>query len=334
MTKQKKSPKHWLITGGCGFIGTSLIYHLQQHYDCSIRVVDNLNTGTREDLARVCDCTETDKPLTDSDSVELWTGDIKDADLVLRAAQDRDCIVHLAANTGVIPSIEHPGEDCETNVLGTVNMLEAARKQKVKTFIFASSGAPLGEQEPPIHEEKVPRPLSPYGASKLSGEGYCSAYHGSFGLNTIALRFGNVYGPRSGHKNSVMAKFIKQALQGETLTVFGDGTQTRDFIYIDDLVDAVVKASAAEAGGEVIQIATNKEHTVNEILEYLKEIFQRDYNISVTSTQAPPRKGEVMRSYSDISKARKLLDWEPSSDLKTGLRETVGWFWDLNKDKG
>jgi len=335
MIQQQKSPKHWLITGGCGFIGTSLIYHLKQQTDCSIRVVDNLSAGTREDLARVCDFTETDKPHPDSDSVELWVGDIRDAEFMLRAAQDRDCIVHLAANTGVIPSIKHPRDDCETNVLGTLNVLEAARMHKVRSFIFASSGAPLGEQKPPIHEEKVPRPLSPYGASKLSGEGYCSAYHGSFGLNTIALRFGNVYGPRSGHKNSVVAKFIRQAFRGETLTVYGDGTQTRDFIYIDDLVDAILKASLVQAGGEIIQIATNREHTVNEILEYVKVIFQEDYNINVQSTHAPPRKGEVMRNYSDISKARKLLDWEPSSDIQDNLRKTVEWFWDISyKEKG
>lgn len=330
MKKQQTTPCRWLITGGCGFIGTNLVYHLRQQYDCSIRIVDNLSVGTREDLARVCDFVETDKPLEKEGPVELWPGDVRDAEFIRRAAGDRACIVHLAASTGVIPSIENPGADCEANVLGTLNVLEAARLHEVSKFIFASSGAPLGEQEPPIHEEKVPRPLSPYGASKLAGEGYCSAYHGSFGLNTIALRFGNVYGPRSGHKNSVVAKFIKRALQEKRLIVFGDGKQTRDFIYVADLVDAIVRASTVDAGGEVIQIATNREHTVNEILEFIAEIFREEYSISLKSSRAPARMGEIRRNYSDISKARKLLDWEPSSDLKIGLRETVRWFWNLS----
>ena len=335
MINKQSLPKRWLITGGCGFIGSNLVYHLVQQYDCSIRIVDDLSIGTREDLARVCSFAETDRPLKKGDAVELWIGDIKNADLINKSAQDRDCIVHLAASTGVIPSIENSREDCETNVLGTLNVLEAARLHEVKKFIFASSGAPLGEQEPPIHEEKVPNPLSPYGASKLAGEGYCSAYNGSFGLKTVALRFGNVYGPRSEHKNSVVAKFIKRAIQGKKLIVYGDGKQTRDFIYIDDLVNVVLKASVAQVGGEIIHIATNKEHTVNEILDFLKEIFQENYNINVKSSQAPARKGEIRRNYSDISKARKLLDWEPSADIKANLRETVRWFWTRSgKDNG
>jgi len=333
MTKKQNLPKRWLITGGCGFIGTNLVHYLGQHHDCKIRVVDNVSVGTREDLVRVCDFTETDRALPGKDTVELWIGDVRDEEFARRSAENMDCIVHLAASTGVIPSIQDPLRDCRTNVLGTVNFLEAARLEKVPIFIFASSGAPLGEQEPPLHEEKVPRPLSPYGASKLAGEGYCSAYHGSFGLQTLALRFGNVYGPRSEHKNSVVAKFIKQAIQGETLTVYGDGKQTRDFIFIDDLVEAIVKASAVEVGGEIIQIATNKEHTVGEILGYIKEIFQEEYKITVSSTQAPARQGEVQRNFSDISKARRLLDWKPSSDIKENLSKTVKWFWENRKDQ-
>ena len=140
------------------------------------------------------------------------------------------------------PSVENPRLDMECNVIGTLNMLEGARMHKVKRFIFASSGAPIGECEPPIHEEMAPHPVSPYGASKLAGEGYCSAYFRTFDVETIALRFGNVYGPGSGHKNSVVAKFIRQAMQGETLEIYGDGKQTRDFIYIDDLIQAICLA--------------------------------------------------------------------------------------------
>ena len=260
------SPQHsirWLITGGCGFIGTSLIKHLlANNLAKKIRVLDNLSVGTRADLSTVC--TFTESPLSpqssalspDSrssalstnsvlspDKVELVVGDIRDPALTEACCQGIDVIVHLAANTGVPKSVENPRLDMECNVVGTFNMLEGARAQKVKRFVFASSGAPAGEVEPPIHEELPPHPVSPYGASKLAGEGYCSSYYRTFGIETVCLRFSNVYGPGSTHKSSVVAKFIKQALNGETLEIYGDGTQTRDFIYIDDLIDAIYRAA-------------------------------------------------------------------------------------------
>jgi len=225
----------------------------------------------------------------------------------------------------VIPSIEDPRSDCETNVMGTLNMLEAAHAQQVGHFVFASSGAPLGEQSPPIHEEKVPRPVSPYGASKLAGEAYCSVYHACFGVGTVALRFGNVYGPGSINKGSVVAKFIKQAMAGETLVIYGDGEQTRDFIFIDDLVDAIILGGAAEAGGEVFQIASGGETTVSEIAAKLAALLAaRGTRIEVDHEAA--RAGEVVRNFSDISKARSVLGWEPRHSLDAGLRETVDWF--------
>ena len=179
-------------------------------------------------------------------------------------------MIHLAANTGVLPSIQDPTADCSTNVLGTLNFLEASRKSAVKRFDFASSGAPLGEQTAPIHEEMVARPISRYGASKLAGEAYCSAYCGSFGLETVALRFGNVYGPRSNDKGSVVAKFVKHIIAGKPLTIYGDGNQSRDFVYVEDLVQAVLLALERPGiGGEIFQIATYKEHTVLEVAETL-----------------------------------------------------------------
>ena len=153
-------------------------------------------------------------------------------------------------------------------------MLEAARKNSVKRFVFASSGAPVGECNPPIHEELPCHPVSPYGASKLAGEGYCSAYYRTFGVETVALRFGNVYGPGSGHKNSVIAKFIKQAMNGEPLEIYGDGKQTRDFIYIDDLIEAIrLSATVERIGGNVFQIATNTETTVREMTNKLLPVL-------------------------------------------------------------
>jgi UDP-glucose 4-epimerase len=319
----------WLITGGCGFIGSSLIRRLRDTPSHCIRVIDNLSVGTEQDLARV---TEFDRiengagsPLTPGGPTQLLVGDIRDSQALAAAVDGVEVIVHLAANTGVIPSIDNPLLDCETNVIGTVRTLEAARAASVERFVLASSGAPLGAQEPPIHEEKVPRPVSPYGASKLSGEAYCSAYHGSFGLKTVAFRFGNVYGPGSTHKGSVVAKFIKQAMAGETVTIFGDGSQTRDFIYIEDLVDALVLATKVERGGEIFQIATGGETTVNEVAELLKKALV-DAGLRMDIRYDAPRAGEVIRNYSDISKAKSILGWEPRRSLEQGLAETVKWF--------
>ncbi len=318
---------NYLITGGCGFIGVNLIRRLMDEDEAHrIRVIDNFTVGTRDDLGSVCDFVETNSYVANSDKVELWVGDVRDPELALKVAQCMECIVHLAANTGVIPSIEDPRGDCEVNVIGTFNYLEAARQNGAKKFILASSGAPLGEQLPPISEEKVPKPISPYGASKLAGEGYCSAFFGSFGLHTVALRFGNVYGPLSTHKGSVVARFIKQALAGQTLIIYGDGNQTRDFIYIDDLINAVLAAAGTDLSGEVFQIATHKETTVNEIAEMLKTIIESKTGNAVNLSYADARAGEVLRNFSEISKARELLGWEPKWSVEEGLEATVEWF--------
>ncbi len=249
-----------------------------------------------------------------------------DAGLAVNACEGFDVIVHLAVNTGVAPSVDNPRKDCETNVLGTLNYLEAARHCKVPRFIFASSGAPIGEVEPPIHEELAPHPVSPYGASKLAGEGYCSAYYRTYGIETVCLRFGNVYGPLSGHKDSVVAKFIKKALNSETLEIYGDGNQTRDFIYIDDLIDAIKKAAIKKVAGEIFQIATNKEHTVKELVELLRTEFDRSLNLPISVKHGNTRQGDVKRNYSDNTKARDQLEWQPSFSLRTGLRQTIDWF--------
>jgi UDP-glucose 4-epimerase len=323
----------WLITGGCGFIGRSLIQELTAEGGHSIRVVDNLSVGSRADLAEVARFTESpteglaslsERP---GEAVELVVGDILDADLALAAAAGADVIVHLAANTGVAPSVENPRADCVTNVIGTLNYLEAARHTGVGRFVFASSGAPIGECEPPIHEELAPHPVSPYGASKLAGEGYCSAYARTFGVQTVALRFGNVYGPNSGHKSSVVAKFIRNAMAGEPLEVYGDGRQTRDFIYIGDLVRAIRRAAVVDdIGGQAFQIATNAETTVGELVELLVPLLKDAGIGDVEVRHAEPRLGDVRRNFSDTSKAARVLGWRAEVGLGEGLRETLEWF--------
>ena len=255
-------------------------------------------------------------------------GDILDEELALRAAEGADAIVHLAANTGVLPSVEDPRADCRTNVFGTLNYLEAARHNGVGRFVFASSGGTvIGEVEPPIHEEMAPHPVAPYGASKLAGEGYCSAYFQTFDIGTVALRFGNVYGPLSGHKNSVVARFIRRATSGEALEIYGDGTQTRDYIYIGDLIRAIKLSATTEGvGGETFQIATNAETTVREIADRLIPALAEAGIKDVEVRHTDARRGEVRRNFADTSKAKRLLGWQAEMDLDEGLRRTVAWF--------
>lgn len=316
----------WLITGGCGFIGRALISSLASTEKTDIRVFDDLSVGTREDLASVCkyrDIKGTDIVQGPS-GVELFVGDIRDHEAATVAGTGCDVIVHLAANTGVAPSVENPRLDCNKNVIGVLNMLESSRENKISRFVFASSGAPIGETDPPIHEEKVPHPVSPYGASKLAGEAYCSAYSHCFDIDTVALRFGNVYGPLSGRKESVVAKFIKRALNGEVLEIYGDGSQTRDFVYVEDLIEAIVLSSTVSGiGGEIFQIASSKETTLNELADLLVKVLQAaGLNVPpVRLTQ--PRVGDVLRNFSDTTKAEEMLGWTAKTSLDEGLKKTV-----------
>ena len=305
----------WLVTGGCGFIGSSLINRLVKDESNSIRIVDNLTVGSPGSLvgrkAQTVDEEDFHSLEWSNDLIQICKQDICNADDAVKITEGADIIVHLAANTGVPQSVENPHKDCVTNVLGTLNYLEAARHCDVKKFIFASSGAPVGEVEPPIHEEIVPHPVSPYGASKLAGEAYCSVYYNCYGVETTALRFGNVYGPGSLHKMSVVAKFLNSIVREEEVTIYGDGSQTRDFIYIDDLIDAI-KASSIKSGigGEVFQIATSREVTVNEIVDNLFEAAVAQGLKKPTLSYSSPRQGDVARNYSDTSKAKKYLNWK------------------------
>jgi UDP-glucose 4-epimerase len=319
---------NWVITGGCGFIGISLIKTLTKESNHNIRVLDNLTTGTREDLSGACAYSEVSTSnIAEFNNIELIVGDILNEDLAVKVTKNADVIIHLAANTGVGPSVENPRADCMANVIGTFNYLEAARINNVPRFVFASSGAPAGEVEPPIHEELPPHPVSPYGASKLAGEGYCSAYYKTFNIQTVMLRFGNVYGPGSLHKSSIVAKFIRQALNKETLEIYGDGAQTRDFIYIDDLIKALRLAVTTEnIGGEVFQIASNQETTVSEITEKMVEILNLNGINDIDIINGEMRLGDVKRNYSDTSKAKSRLGWQPAMSQEEGLKKTVEYF--------
>ena len=319
----------WLITGGCGFIGTRLIQTILKNNGNYVRVLDNLSIGTREQLGLITsfDEIELSELSENSGQAQLLVGDILDKDLTEAVAGSIDTIVHLAANTGVGPSVEDPRNDCMHNVIGLLNMLESARINKVKRFVFASSGAPIGNTDPPIHEELPAHPVSPYGASKLAGEGYCSAYKHSYELDTVVLRFSNVYGPGSIHKNSVVAKFIREAINGKTLEIYGEGDQTRDFLYIDDLVNAILMATTVDnIGGEIFQIASNRETSVEELAQHLSSVLDQLNVARPRIVNGSPRIGDVKRNYSDTRKAERLLNWQPQTNLEEGLWSTAKYF--------
>lgn len=306
-----------LITGGCGFIGTNLIEYLLEKTDWQINILDNLMEGKWEDVENIQGYNQ--------NRVFFIKGDIRNPDDIEKAITDCSMVVNLAAQTGVIPSTEDPLFDADINVIGLINMLQAAKKYQIKKFIHASSAAPLGEQEMPIHEKQVPAPLSPYGASKLSGEGYCSAYSASYDLNTVVLRFSNVYGPKSYNKGSVIAVFLRQILNGESLTVYGNGKQTRDFIYVKDLCQAIYAALIKDMDNkfEIFQIATGQETSINRLVEYMRQISNKN---TIKIINLPERKGEIIRNYSDISKAKKALNFNPETDIMQGLENTFNWF--------
>ena len=301
--------KSYLVTGGCGFIGVNLVSKLVKRA-ARVRVLDNLSLGRREDI----------EPF----GVELIVGDIRDPAAVARAAQGMDIVMHLAAHTRVVESLANPELNFEVNALGTLNVLRASLAAGVQKFIFASTGgAILGEQPPPVHEEMVPRPISPYGASKLAGEAYCSAFCGSFGLNTVALRFSNVYGPFSYHKGSVVAQFFKNLMQQRPLVIFGDGRQTRDFLFVDDLVGALLLADEKDTPGEVFQIASGQETSIASLVELMRQLLP---GVRMELRYAEQRAGEILRNYARIDKARRMLGYQPRAELRRGLERTWEWF--------
>lgn len=311
---QSSNNKTILITGGCGFIGANTVKHLIT-YGYKIRVLDNLSAGNKENLVSTgCNLVATD----------LIIGDIRDKDTVNKAVENTDAVIHLAAQTNVVESLTKPQENWDINVTGTLNLLEACRLLGVRTFVLASSNAVLGEQASPVDETKVPKPISPYGASKLACEALSTAYYHSFGLNTISLRFANCYGPYSKHKKSVIAKFISGVRQQKPLIIYGDGKQTRDFIHADDICQAIhiCLTTPKSISGEIFQIASGKETSINEIASMMKDIANNDVKL----LYKPRRKGEIERNYSNITKAKKMLGFDPKVELRNGLYDLWKWY--------
>ncbi len=292
-----------------------------------MRVIDNFSVSGHEIFNEYLE--ENNIDFAWRNRLSIFKEDIRNLNGMRRIFEGVTHVVHLAANTGVQPSIDAPGFDCENNVIGTQNCLQLSVENNVRNFIFASSGAPLGSQIPPLHEEMVARPVSPYGASKLAGEAYLNAYYHSFGLRSAALRFGNVYGPGSDSKGSVIAKFIKLILDGQPIEIYGNGSQTRDFIYVEDLVAAIVLSLDSDLpGSEIFQIASNTETSISELIRLLKNGFEA-HGIKLEGVlQQELPKGDVARNYSDTAKARRLLNWRSSTSLEKGLSLTIKYFID------
>src|SRR5256885_7743054 len=246
-----------VVTGGAGFIGSTLTRLLLER-GYSVRVYDDLSSGSREHLERL--------------DVELVLGDVRDLESLQRACDGIDAMFHLAAGAGVVDSIENPIENFDLNARGTLLALWAANQAGVGRFVFSSSNAPLGDNAYPASEDKPVAPLSPYGASKATGEAYCSAFHGAYGMDAVVVRFSNAYGPRSAHKGNVIPLFIRRLRAGEELVLYGDGSQTRDFVFCEDLARGLVAAATTPGvGGQIFQLASGVETSLARLLELLAE---------------------------------------------------------------
>ncbi|MDJ0514471.1 MAG: NAD-dependent epimerase/dehydratase family protein [Methyloceanibacter sp.] len=300
--------KNILVTGGLGFIGTSLVPKLQSLYGAEIRILDNLSNPSGD--------------LQASDGIEIVESDVRDFSAVREAVRGVDAVVHLAAHTRVIDSIEDPHLNFDINTVGTFNVLEAMRQEGVPSLVNASTGgAILGEVPPPINEEIAAKPASPYGASKLAAEGYCWAYAQSYGLKAASLRFSNIYGPHSRQKSSVVAAFIKAIRDDGAVTVYGDGTQTRDYLFVEDLTDGILNAIQSGATG-TYQLGFGKPTSVNTLIDIIRDITGAQYSV----TYKPARVGEILHTYCDISKARTGIRYDPTTELAEGVIKTWDWF--------
>lgn len=308
------TPTH-LVTGGAGFIGSNLADGLIRQ-GAKVRIIDNFATGFRENLDEI-----------DGD-FEFIEGDITDPATVAAAVAGVDVVFHEAALPSVPRSVEDPAETHRICVDGTFSLLLKAKEAGVRRFIYAASSSAYGNQ-PTLPKVETMRadPLSPYAAAKLTGELYCRAFNSVYGLETFSLRYFNVFGPRqnpSSMYSGVISRFIDALMKGETPVIFGDGEHSRDFTYVDNVVDANIKAAQATMGiGETMNVANGERITLNELLNVLKKITGRE---DVEADYQPPRAGDVRDSQADNSLAVECLGYERLVDLEEGLRRTIDWW--------
>jgi nucleoside-diphosphate-sugar epimerase len=306
----------YLITGIGGFIGSSLARTLLSRGE-RVQGVDNFSTGNRENIAEI------------SDQIDFCEADIVDLDAMRKACTGVDFVLHQAAIPSVPKSVTDPLGSNRANIDGTVNVLVAARDAKVKRVIYAASSSAYGDTPTlPKHEAMKPDPISPYAVAKLASEQYMIAFYRCYQLETVALRYFNIFGPRqdpSSPYSGVLAKFITQMLRGEQPTIFGDGEQSRDFTYIDNAVEAnllACKAPAAKAAGQVFNVATGRRITLNETFNALQALT----SYKGQPNYGPERGGDIKHSLADISKAEANLGYKPKVDFEEGLWRTVEWY--------
>lgn len=305
----------FLVTGGGGFIGSHLTDSLV-HRGAAVRILDNFATGRRANLAHL-----------PTGRVELVEGDIRDAAVLRRACAGVDTVFHQAAIPSVPRSISEPELNHDVNVNGTLNVLLAARDTGVRRLVYAASSSAYGEiSDSAKIEDQLPQPLSPYAVAKLTGEYYCQVFAREYGLETVALRYFNIFGPRqdpSSPYSGVISKFVTTLLEGQPPTIHGDGEQSRDFAYVENVVDANIRAAeSSTAIGSVINVGTGQRTTLNQLLAELQRIVET----SLAPVYGPPRAGDVRHSYADLTRATALLGYRPLVDLATGLRQTVDWY--------
>lgn len=309
-----------LITGGCGFIGTNLCEFLLIHGDHEVRVVDDLSVGQAAYLDEVADRTGM--------SVDFIHGDLCEARVLSRVLKGVDAVVHLAAKTRVVDSLRHPLLVNRVNIEGTLKLLEGCRSGGVRRIVFASSNAVLGDQEGALHERSLPRPISPYGASKLAGEAFCSAYAATFGMQAGILRFSNVFGPYCDHKPSVVAEFIRRAMELEPMIIYGDGHQTRDFIHVKDVCRAITLSLAsmdeeqAKSGGNLLQVGTGAETEIIELAGIVREVAEEYGKAGPEFEFREARPGEIRRIRINVQRAEADLGFRAQVPLRQGVSET------------
>lgn len=302
-----------LVTGGAGFIGSNICRVLARR-KAKVLVLDNFSTGKEENLAKI------------HNQVEIIKEDITDLKMVRKVVQNVDYILHQAALPSVPRSVKDPLSSNQANVVGTLNVLLVARDAGVKRVIYASSSSVYGDSPLlPKKEDMNPAPLSPYAVSKLSGEYYCQVFYSVYGLETVILRYFNVFGPHQDPTSlyaAVIPKFIQAMLKGEAPTIYGDGEQSRDFTYVDNVVQANILAlETKDAAGKILNIACGERTKVNDLVNSLNKILGRRIKPSFAS----PRPGDVKHSVASISLAKKVLGYQPQISIEEGLERTVEW---------
>jgi len=304
-----------LVTGGAGFIGSNMVrFLLERGY--SVRVLDNFETGKQENLAETID------------QIELIDGDIRDEATAYKSASGMDTVLHLAALGSVPRSLKDPKTTHDVNVTGTFNMLQASREALIKRFILASSSSVYGQSEVlPQHEGLPLTPISPYGASKAIGEVYCKAFYESYRLETICLRYYNVFGPRQDPNSQYAAAiplFVSALLRDKSPTIFDDGEQTRGFTYIDNVLQANwLAATAKHTHGEAINISTATAVSVNTVVNTIRELLGKK---DIKPQYDPPRQGDIKHSLADVSMAKDVIGYEPRISFAEGIRLAIDWY--------